>query len=453
MTRHAQPRADLELPQATQAELALAAALMVDPTALDAVASLITANDILDDGARAIFQALTHLHRNGRAGDVVLLAEHLQKSDQLEPIGGVQYLLGLFDSAPTSAMATQYARSIREASDRRRVIDACTTGLQAAHDCASPLPEAIAAITSSLDQLRAGLTGSTLRPVGGAVADALTDVDAALRGERRATGLTTGIAGLDDVLSGMRAGELIIVAGRPGSGKSSLLGQIALTTGVREQISTLLFTLEMTSTETALRLACSMAGIGLHRARRGWLSRDDVEQLSGAANAMHHSQLLMDDVRSPCVSDIASTCRRVRREHGLKLVAIDYLSWIQPVNPREPREQQVAGIVRRLKDLAREIEVPVLLACQLNREVEKAGRPRLSHLRESGAIEQDADVVIFVHRDQEHGAGDSDAVRMPAEIIVAKQRNGPTGSVPVLWHGACVKFEERSLDPFQEDAA
>jgi replicative DNA helicase len=278
-------------------------------------------------------------------------------------------------------------------------------------------------------------------------------IEARLKGEHTLGGVETGFADLDQLTGGLHNSELIVLAARPSMGKTALAMNIAEHVAMTLQAPTLFVSLEMSSVELADRLLCSVARVNGHRLRNGTISHEDQARLVEKAGQLSQAPLFVDDSPSRTVTEIAAAARRVRRREGrLALLVIDYLQLIEPDNSKDPRQEQVARIARRLKGLAREMDVPVLCIAQLNRQAEdsKDHIPRLSHLRESGAIEQDADVVMFVHREEYYRRGEEQQqFEGQAEVKVAKQRNGPVGDIELVWRKEYTRFEDKAPERLQ----
>ncbi len=283
---------------------------------------------------------------------------------------------------------------------------------------------------------------------------AMDRMEARLRDEDLEGSAESGFARFDEMTGGMHNGELLILAARPSMGKTALAMNMGEHVAIEQQLPVLFVSLEMSGIELADRMLCSLARVNGHRLRNGTISADDRDRLMRKANEISQAPLFVDDSPSRTVSEIAAAARRIkRREESLGLIIIDYLQLIEPDNSRDPRQEQVAKIARRLKGLARELEVPLLCLSQLNRQAEdsKDHRPKLSHLRESGAIEQDADVVMFVHREEYYHRGDDRAqFAGQAEIIISKQRNGPIGDVELTWEADFTRFSDRAPDRHSE---
>ena len=338
----------------------------------------------------------------------------------------------------------------------RSLIHASTDILHDAyHDAGEPrqaLARAEERIFAILDQRSAG----QVLPINEVVQHALDRIDARMDQQHAYGGLETGFDDFDDLTGGLQKSELTILAARPSMGKTALAMNIAEHAVMQLQAPTLFISLEMSGLELGDRLLCSVAEVNGHRLRNGTISNEERRKLIEAAAKLTQAPLFIDDSPSRTMTEIAANARRVKRRHGLALVVIDYLQLIEPDNPRDPRQEQVSKIARRLKGLAREMDVPVLCLAQLNRQVEatRDNKPQLSHLRESGAIEQDADVVMFVHREEYYRTSEEEKeeVRGEADLLIRKQRNGPTGDVKLSWSHEFTRFRNFSHRPHAEFA-
>jgi replicative DNA helicase len=284
--------------------------------------------------------------------------------------------------------------------------------------------------------------------------EAMERIDARMRGEHTHGGVDTGFTDLDAMLGGLHNGELIVLAARPSMGKTAFAMNIAEFVSIVSRVPVLFVSLEMSAIELADRLLCSYSRVNGHQLRNGTITKEDRMRLVEKAGEISSSPLFVDDSPGRTVTEIAAAARRIaRREGRLGLIVIDYLQLCEPDNPKDPRQEQVARMTRRLKGLAREMQVPIVCLAQLNRQTEasKDNIPRLSHLRESGAIEQDADVVMFVHREEYYHRGeDAQAMAGMAQIIVAKQRNGPVGDVDLIWKRDFTRFENKAPERYSE---
>jgi replicative DNA helicase len=440
-------------PYNLEAEAGVLGSIMLNPDVCDDVALIVRPDDFYDDANRRLFGHMLAMHDAGQKLDPTLVVDRIKAAGDYERLGGEAYLARTFQSVPNYSHACYYARIVREKSTYRSLIDASTEILRDAYEqsteAAHLLSQAEQRIFSILDA-RATTSISTIRDI---LHEAMDRIDARMKGEQTQGGVETGFSDLDYLLGGLHNSELIILAARPSMGKTALAMNVAENVVLKSRVPVLFVSLEMSSIELADRMLCSVARVNGHRLRNGTISNEDRSRLIEKASEISQAPLFVDDSPARTVTEIAAAARRIRRrEGGLGLILIDYLQLIEPDNAKDPRQEQVARIARRLKGLAREMKVPVLCIAQLNRQAEdsKDHRPRLSHLRESGAIEQDADVVMFVHREEYYRRGeDQEQVAGQAEVIVAKQRNGPVGDIELVWRKEYTRFEDKAPERMQ----
>ncbi|MBQ9371115.1 MAG: replicative DNA helicase [Thermoguttaceae bacterium] len=423
------------LPNNLEAERGVLGAILLDPQLCDDVSLVVRPDDFYLDKHRRIYRRLLAMNAESTGVDVTLLVEALRSSGELEEIGGEAYLAELMTSVQVTAHASHYAKIVAQNSMRRMVIGVCETALNDAYSPEIQPKELVARTEERIFEINDKHNTTRIERMSDLLPEVFHLIDARAAGE--VDGVPTGFKDLDKMIGGLHGSELIILAARPSMGKTALATNIADYVAVEKHEPTIFFSLEMARTELALRMLCARGRIpGEHL--RGSLTSKEQASFSRAASALSEAPLYIDDSPSRTVTEIGAVARRLKRHDGLALIIIDYLGLIEPDNPSDPRQEQVAKIARRLKGLARELNVPVLCLAQLNRQTEmtKDNRPRLSHLRESGAIEQDADVVMFVHREEYyHSKEDAEekGLRGLADIIVAKQRNGPVGDVRLAW--------------------
>ncbi len=432
-------------PQDVEAECCLLGSMMVKADVCDDVASLVKANDFFDSNNARLFEVLMDLHNRNRAIDHKLLISHLKQAGELETLGGVPFLARVAASVPHAAHATEYAKIIRGLALRRELISAATNILTEAHNSLEDSKELISRAENQIFQIYDGRDESSIRSFKELLYDAMDRLDAKINNTYDDHSVDTGFPDMDRLLGGLRNSEFLILAARPSMGKTAFAMNIAENVAIKQGSPVLFVSLEMSSVELIDRMLCSLAEVDGHRLRAGTVRPEDNQRLIDKAADVNNAPLYVDDSPARTVTEIAAAARRiVKKAQSLGLIVIDYLQLIEPDDPRDPRQEQVAKIARRLKGLARELDVPVLCLAQLNRQAEATKgnhRPRLSHLRESGAIEQDADVVMFVHREEYFLSGEEqERVAGEADIIVAKQRNGPTGDVKLLWQKQYTRF-------------
>lgn len=438
-------------PNDAEAEMALLGAVFLRADVLDDVSLIVSPSDFYDPRNTILFEGLCRMHNAGEKIDSALYAAMARKEKVWSGdfgMGGAAYLAEILQACPTAANANYYAAIVRDMAIKRDLRIAGQMIMQSGHRPETEGPVAMNEAEEIILKIRDKRGALTSRVT--TVASVLSDAMAAL--EDRASGkvshgLDTGFVDLDRLV-GFRPSELLILAARPSMGKTALALNIASNLAAESRKPVLFFSLEMNALTVGDRLLSSWSEVDGERMRRGVLTPQERTAIIEASAALSQSPFMLDDSHVLKVQDIMAVSRRQKRRKGLALIVVDYLQLIQPENARDPREQQVAQISRRLKGLARELEVPVLCLAQLNRQVETGAdkRPRLSHLRESGAIEQDADVVFFVHRPEYYltNPADRNAVKGQAEVIVEKNRNGRTGLANLVWREHIVTFSNAS---------
>lgn len=436
-----------------EAEMGVLGSVLLMPEICDEIASL-KADDFYEDANRKIYENLRDMYDSGDKIDLTLLVSRLRTSGDYDKIGGAAYLARLTSAVPNAAHAVYYADIVMEKAVYRKLIESSTDILRDAYEQTGSAKELCAQAEQKVFAIMDGRTSQSLHSMSEVLHASMDRMEARMRDDFVDGGAETGLSDFDQMTGGLHSGELIILAARPSMGKTALAMNIGEHVSINQTIPVLFVSLEMSGIELADRMLCSLARVNGHRMRNGTLSSDDRTRLVEKANEISQAPLFVDDSPSRTVSEIAAAARRIKRREGeLGMIVIDYLQLIEPDNSRDPRQEQVAKIARRLKGLARELEVPLLCLSQLNRQAEdsKDHRPKLSHLRESGAIEQDADVVMFVHREEYYHRGEDRAqFAGQAEIIIAKQRNGPVGDVQLTWEADFTKFSNRAPEHHSE---
>jgi replicative DNA helicase len=424
---------DRQPPVDLQAEIGVLGSIVLLPDVLDDVVLIVRPDDFYDDAHRKLFTHMTALHESNKKIDPTLLIDRLRAAGDFEAIGGSAYLSKIINAVPNAAHATYYAEIVRQKSTFRSLIVASTEILRDAYDEAGDAPQLLSQAEQKIFSILDDRGSNNVQPLKEVVMQAMDRLDARMAGTHAAGGCDFGFRELDSKTGGLHNGELVILAARPSMGKTAYAMNVAENVAKDQNIPVLFVSLEMSSIELADRLLCSVARVNGHRLRNGTVSQEDRLKLVDTASLLAKAPFYVDDSPSRTVTEIAAAARRIKRRlGGLGLIVVDYLQLIEPDNPKDPRQEQVAKIARRLKGLAREMAVPVMCLAQLNRQTEmgKENIPRLSHLRESGAIEQDADVVLFVHSEEYYHRGDDQKQYTgQAQIIVAKQRNGPVGEI------------------------
>ncbi len=442
-------------PHNLDAERGVLGSLLLDPSLCDEVVLALRPEDFYAEPNRRLFSHIVAMHDEGKRIDATLLVERLKQKGEYEAIGGAAYLAEIIHSVPVAAHALYYANIVREKAMLRDLIHASTAILRDAYDPTLEPDELVSRAEERIFSVHDLRARDQITPINDVLLQAFEEIDRRMQGG--AAGIPTGFTDLDELTGGLHPSELIILAARPSMGKTALAMNIAEHVAVKASVPTLFVSLEMSRQELAQRMLCSRGKINGRKFRSAFLSAEDRSKLVEAASVLSKAPLYIDDSPSRTMTEIAAAARRLKRKVKLGFVVIDYLQLIEPDNPKDPRQEQVAKIARRLKGMARELNIPVLCLAQLNRqaEVSKDNRPKLSHLRESGAIEQDADVVLFIHR-EEYGMSPEEAQEQnvvgKADLIVAKQRNGPTGDIALVWRKEYTTFENAASDRYEEFA-
>lgn len=439
--------ADRLPPHNREAERSLLGSLLRDNDVVADVVQLIRAEHFYVFAHQKIFEGITNLSvEQGKPADIVTLANWLTERQLLEDAGGPGYIAELWDAAPSAANARHYAEIIRQKAIIRHLIHACNDLQRDAYDQVQPASELLdMAERRILEIAEMGVTGDT-KTLHDAIKEAYHRLDQRKqRGDNELSGIPTGFLDLDNLTAGLQNSELVIVAARPSVGKTAFALNLIRHVVIDARLPALFVSLEQARVELAERLLCCQAQVDSHRLRKGYLNEEDMNRLLDAGSVLSEAKLFIDDTPGQNMLRIAANARRLKLRHDIRVVVIDYLQLIDADDRRDSRQEQVAAISRRLKFLARELCIPVVALAQVNRSSEdrQDHRPRLSDLRESGAIEQDADTVMMLHRPDYHEPGQHEGI---VEVIVAKQRNGPTGDVTLLYVKQFMRFENFAVE-------
>ena len=449
----ASPTTSLErpMPHHMEAERSILGAVLIDNNALNAAIEILKPEDFFHDHHRRIYQQMISLGETQQAIDLVTLTDQLHRSGELESSGGPAYIAQLMDGVPHVTNIEHYARIVKEKSLLRALIHATHSiqqqALEAEEDADAILDRAESAIFQlAEDRVRSGLVG--VRDV---VRENFERISQIFNEGKRITGLSTGYHQLDNLTSGFQNSELLILAARPSMGKTALALNIAENVAVRANKPVAIFSLEMSKESLLLRLLSSDAQIDSHKFRTGHLSREDGGKIPVSLARLAEAPLGIDDAGSATVVEMGAKLRRLKRDKGLSLVVVDYLQLVSARGRFGNRNEEVSSITRGLKGLAKELKLPVLVLSQLTRAPEREDRrPQLADLRESGAIEQDADVVMFIHRPNAFKPDEAPEDRAKTELLIAKQRNGPTDRIHFVFRNAFTRFEEAAPDAWTE---
>jgi len=438
------------LPQAVEAEERLLCALMIDNSLLFDVLEILQPEDFYRPAHQKIFDAVVDLFEKSEPVDLITLTQALKQKGHLEKAGGASYLSRLIDTVPAAANARQYARIIHDKAALRRLIQKAGAITQRCYEDMGSVDEIIDFAESAIFEISENKTRQAFTPISKIILHNIDTLEE--RQDKRAliTGVPSGFTRLDSLTAGFQKSDLIILAARPSMGKTALALNIARHAAVEENIPVAIFSLEMAKEQLSLRMLCSEASVDSMRLRGGFFNDEEWNLITDAASTLSEAPLYIDDTPSISVLEIRTKARRLKMDKGLELIIIDYLQLMQARRSSERRELEVSEISRALKALAKELNVPVIALSQLNRMLEQRSdkRPQLSDLRESGALEQDADVVAFIYRDEVYNKDENNPRRGTAEILLKKQRNGPTGEVTLAFLGAYTRFE--NLEEFHQ---
>ncbi len=438
-------------PHSLQAEQAVLGGLMLDNAAWDKVADRVSDEDFYRRDHRLIFQAIASLADRNSPFDAVTLSEWLEKNQRLDDAGGLATLGSLVQTTPSAANIQAYADIVRERSILRQLI---TVGNEIAGSAYVPEGRSSAELLEQAEQQvfqiaehgRRGKRG--FRKIQSLLGAAVDRIDQLFQQDEPITGVPTGFSDLDEMTAGLQPSDLIIVAGRPSMGKTTLAMNFAENAAIKHQLPVAIFSMEMPGEQLALRMLSSLGHIDQHKIRTGKLDDDDWPRLTSAVSLLDSAPLYIDDTPALSPTEMRARARRLKREHDLGMIVIDYLQLMQVPGTSENRTNEISEISRNLKALAKELNVPVVALSQLNRGLEQRTdkRPVMSDLRESGAIEQDADVIVFIYRDEVYN--EDSPQKGIAEIIIGKQRNGPIGSRFLTFRGQFTRFENYAEDAY-----
>ena len=428
-------------PQNISAEQATLGSIILDKDSILSCIEILKPEDFYRSTHQVIYQCSLDLFEKNQAVDLVTLTEELNKRKQLEEVGGASYLTTLMSSVPTAANVVYYAKIVEQKAILRKLINHATQivtmGYEEQEDARVLLDKAENLIFDVSQQK----VEHSFSPIKDLLTESFEKIEDLYHRDNFITGVPTGFIELDEITTGFQPSELIIIAGRPSMGKTAFCLNIAQYAAMQHKIPVAIFSLEMSKAQIVQRMLCSEARIDTHALRRGRMPEEDWPKLSMAAGRLSAAPIFIDDTAGISPLEIKAKARRLKARHNLGLVMIDYLQLIQTGLKIENRQQEISQISRSLKGLARELDVPVITVSQLSRAVEQRSvqRPRLSDLRESGAIEQDADVVAFLYREEYYKPKSSK--KGIAEVIISKQRNGPTGTLELAFLKECTRFE------------
>lgn len=428
-------------PQNREAEMSVLGAMFFDESALTKGIETLRAEYFYDLRHQHIFGAIAGLFDKNMAVDIVTVSEALRKSKQLEGVGGVSYLTQLTTVVPTAANIEHYARIVKEKALLRQLIQSATQIVQNSLESESNATEMIDTAEKMIFDIGQAQVEGKSYQIKEIIHESMETIDQLFQKKEHVTGVATGFHDFDTMTAGLQSSDLVIVAGRPSMGKSAFATAICEHVGINLKKPLAIFSLEMSKEQLVQRMLCSHARVDAQKVRTGYLSHQDWPKLTSAAGKLSEAPIFIDDTPSQTALEIRAKARRLKMKHDIQLIVIDYLQLMQGSKSSESRQQEISEISRSLKALAREIRVPVIAVSQLSRAVEQrtGNRPQLSDLRESGAIEQDADLVVFLFREEYYAPTEEN--KNKAEAIIAKQRNGPTGSIPLVFIKDWTRFD------------
>ncbi len=440
------------VPQNNEAEQALLGCVLIDEYAPNEILSMLAPEDFYTTAHQLIFEAMKNIYAENKPIDIITLVQQLESMGSMEAVGGINYLTSLSNIVPSASNYAHYLEIVRQNKLRRKIIDSANKIANVAY---AGDEDPMSYAEKEIFALGEGNFRSTLKPISESVGEAIERMEMIERDPLFFKGIPTGFKMLDNLLNGFQNGDLIIIAARPGQGKTSIgmnfiqaaaFAERTTETGKKTPIRAAVFSLEMPAVQLARRMLCSVAKVDMTKANSGHLGSNEWNRLMLAKTKLDKANIYIDDTSNTSPVDIISKCRKLKRERGLDIVMIDYLQLMSAGKRVENRQQEISDITRTLKVAAKELNVPILLLSQLSRKVEdrKEKVPVMSDLRESGAIEQDADIIMFLYRQySDNDKNISDEERNAVQLIIAKHRNGQTDTIDLTWHGAYVSFEEK----------
>lgn len=435
-------------PQSLEAEESLISAILLDSDTFLDIIEILTPQDFYRRAHQIIFESIEGLFDQNEPIDLVTVTNSLRSAGKLEAVGGAAHLASIIETVPAAPNVQHYARIVHGKARLRRLIQKANEITKRCYEDPGPVDDIVDFAESSVFEIAEDQTHPAFRPLGKILAHNFDTLEKQQENKTLLTGVPTGYSKLDSMTSGLQPSDLIILAARPSMGKTAFALNLARNAALDGGVSVAFFSLEMSMEQLSLRMLCSEAKVDSFRLRTGFSSPSDWSDLTDAASRLSPSPIYIDDSPDISVMEIRAKARRLKLDKGLGLVIIDYLQLMRTRGQSERRDLEISSISRSLKILAKEMSVPVVALSQLNRKLEERQdkRPQLSDLRESGALEQDADVVAFIYRDEVYYP-DKEDNKGQAELIVSKQRNGPTGKVPMTFLHAYTRFEEAATTP------
>jgi replicative DNA helicase len=430
-------------PQNLEAEQSILGGILLDNQALNNVLEILNTNDFYSDAHRKIFAAILELSEKNEPCDVVTLSNNLKDKKLLDQVGGRVYLASLVDNVPSAANIAYYSRIVKEKAILRGLIEAATGILNNSYNMSADIDTVLDEAEHAIFEISENKVRPSFYPFKTLIKEGIKTIEKLYEKKELVTGVPSGFEKVDDMTSGLQKSDLIIIAGRPSMGKTAFALDIAKNAALESRTPVAIFSLEMSKEQLAIRMLASEAKVDSQRIRKGFLGETDWPKLISAASKLSESLIFIDDTPAITVLEMKAKARRLKADQGLGLVIVDYLQLMRSGGFKDSREQEISEISRSLKALAKELDVPVIALSQLNRKVEDRTnkRPQMADLRESGAIEQDADVIAFIYRDEVYNRSEDNPEKGIAEIIIGKQRNGPTGVAKLAFLEKYTAFE------------
>ena len=433
------------LPQSLEAEQSVIGSMIIDKSAIAKSLEKLNDEDFYRDGHKVIFKAIREMFSQDMAVDLVTLLEYLKSTDNLDKAGGVTYISEISTSVFTSANLEAYIKIVEDKSLLRKLIKSSTAIIEESYNKQDKVDDVLDLAQKKIFDLAEKQGSNDYEPLSTVLERGFIEIERLFNNKGSKTGVGSGIRDLDAKTSGFQKGDMVLIAARPSMGKTTFSLNIAENAALREGKSVVIFSLEMPKEQLAYKLLCSEANVDMLKLRTGNLDDDDWERIARATGPLSKAKIYIDDTAGLSVMEMRSKCRKIKMEHGIDMILIDYLQLMSGSAGSESRQQEVSEISRSIKALAKEMECPIIALSQLSRAPEQRAdhRPMLSDLRESGSIEQDADVVMFLYRDEYYNKETEE--KNIGECIIAKQRNGPVGTVKMAWIGSQSKFANLEL--------
>jgi len=430
-------------PQNLEAEQSILGSILLENSAINSVLEVLSKGDFYSEAHRKIFNVMVEISEKNEPVDLITLSNALRDQNLLDTIGGTAYLASLVDNVPSAANVANYAKIVKEKAILRGLIGSATEIITSCYETGSDVDQVLDQAEHSIFEISENKVRPSFYPIREIIKDSFRSIEDLYARKELITGVATGFEKIDDLTSGLQNSELIIIAGRPSMGKTAFALNIAQFAALEGQTPVAIFSLEMSKEQLAFRLLASEAKVDSQRLRKGFLGETDWPKLTTAAGRLSEAPLFIDDTPAITVLEMKAKSRRLKADTGLGLIVVDYIQLMRSGGYRDSREQEISEISRSLKALAKELKVPVIALSQLNRKVEDRTnrRPQMADLRESGAIEQDADVIAFIYRDEVYNKSEDNPEKGIAEIIIGKQRNGPTGIVKLAFLEKFTSFE------------